>query len=170
MMSRRRLNFIVDLVAGVLFVMSMFAGDGGAFHIVVSMAFTAIVIAHLYLHRRWLIRQVMNRDHEPKRPPTRRTRANFYVDMVILIALTAASASGLALVVSPGEVALSQAHGLCSVVFILGAVLHIVLHWSWIASCVRAATRNRRGVSRRTEPHVTFDSRMVCEGLGGKDS
>ena len=170
MMSRKRLNFVVDFVAGVFFVMSMFAGDGGDFHIVVSMVFTAIVIAHLYLHRRWLVRQVMNRNHERRRSPSRRTRANFFVDMVILIALTAAFVSGLALVVYPGGVALSQVHGLCSVVFILGTVLHVVLHWNWIASCVRAAIRNRRGALGRTEPHVTLDSRVVCDGIGGKDT
>jgi cation transport ATPase len=149
MISRRRLNFTVDFVAGVFFLLSMFAGDGEAFHLVVALAFTAVLSIHLYLHRRWFMHRIMKRMVSRSSSASRRARTNFAIDMLILIAFSIAFASGIALMLIPDDVAAAQAHGISSVAFIAGAILHIALHWGWIMACIKAARTAREDEAER---------------------
>ena len=142
-MSRTKLNFVVDSVAGLLFILSLFAGDGAVFHVVVTILFTAVVAVHLFLHWGWIkntCRRLM-----PGRSPraSKRATQNFVVDLFLLLTFAVTFASGVALVVLPGDATASGAHALSSAMFILGMVVHLALHRAWIVVSVRRFRHER---------------------------
>ena len=142
-MSRTKLNFALDSVAGLLFILSLFAGDGALFHVVVTVLFTAAVAIHLYLHWGWIenICRRLVSDRSPR--ASKRTIQNFAVDMFLLLTFAITFVSGIALVAAPGGTAASGVHAFSSALFILGMIVHLALHWAWIVGCIRRARHGR---------------------------
>lgn len=170
MRSRTKLNFVIDSVAGILFVLSFFAGDGEAFHIVVTLIFSAVMAVHLSLHWHWISRQTNRLLAKSSRSVPGRVRANLCVDLFILTMFSFALLSGAALMMFPEELAFSRAHGVSSVLFVLGTVIHIVLHRSWIVANVKAIHTTKKSGSHASERRNQIPALRAMSCRGGDDA
>ena len=142
MISKTRLNFLVDSVAGVLFLLSLFSGNGSQFHVGVAVAFTVVLAIHIALHWKWIRFHLNRLTVRRTRSTARRVRMNFAVDMLILSMFVLLLLSGAALIASPGdETPAARAHRFASVMFIVGTITHVALHWGWIMANIRAVVR-----------------------------
>ena len=143
MTSRTKLNFIIDSVAGLLFFLSLFASGGAVFHLGVTVLLTAVIAVHLALHWNWVKNQCRRLVTGRARRAPRRVMENFAVDMFLLFAFVVVLVSGVALVVVPDNLEASRAHALSSAMFILGMIVHIALHRTWILGCIRRVRHSK---------------------------
>jgi hypothetical protein len=172
MISRSGLNFIVDSVAGLAFILSVFSGRSYYVHIVAGTAMTAAIIVHLGLHWNWLVdcsRKLLVGSMSGRR----RMKVNYTLDLFIAAMFAISMASGFGLLFSNTTV-ISKTHGLSSWMFVLGSAVHVVLHWKWIVTMIRSRPTKSNHSPRVARPVATLQQessqrdgcRIIVSGIG----
>ena len=177
-MNKAKLNYWVDLATAVAAAVSLLSGlifllppnmagigpDGfprmlgltllawSDLHTIGSLAMIAGVGAHLALHGRWICRMTKCVSERPVR-----ARRNYWVDVVIAIALLVSGISGGLFLLPPEASAIgadgyprllglklilwSDLHTTSSLVMVAGVGVHLVLHARWIQQMTRCVFR-----------------------------
>jgi hypothetical protein len=154
MRSRSRSNFLVDSVAGCAFLLSVFSGRSYDVHIAAGIVMTTAVVIHLGLHWGWVV-DCSRKLFVGSLSGRRRMKVNYAVDIFIGAMFVISLTSGIGLMVS-NTVFVSKIHGLSSWMFVLGAAVHIVLHWRWILTMLRGLRTKASGSSGVARPAATI--------------
>lgn len=148
--SRSRLNLFIDSIAGLAFLSSALSGRNYYFHIGASILMIAVVVIHLGLHWDWVVR-CSRKLPRGSAPGQVRTKINYTVDMFIAVMFAISVISGVVLMTSNAEIII-RTHGLSSWMFVLGVLLHLLLHWRWMVvmsrDAIRAAGQGAGGTER----------------------
>jgi Ca2+/Na+ antiporter len=146
MMTKRtsRLNFLVDLVAGLAFILTVLSGKSYVVHIAAALVFTAFVAVHLFLHWDWLT-GCSRRLFAGSLANRGRVRLNYEIDVFILVMFVISTATGLTMIMSGNGTTIAKIHGLSSWLFVLGGMLHVALHGDWVVMMVKRGLRRPTG-------------------------
>lgn len=147
---RARTNLRLDVAIGVAFLVAANPPVTGlAVHEWLGIAFGMALVAHLVLHWEWIVtatRRLFGGEG-------RGARLNYAVDVVLFVAVTAVTLSGLlisrhvlAALGLPSEPARvwTDIHSFAADVSIVAMGAHLGLHWNWLAlNMPRLVTSNR---------------------------
>lgn len=144
MVNTTKLNFWVDSVIGIAFVLSLSSGlvsrpihGEMEFHVFTSLTMVIGVAIHLVLHRKWIAAAV-----RPGRKPTTLT-ANLWLNVLLGASCCVAFISGVSGHHAPGS---STLHAAAAISMIVVLLVHLLRHWKWIAM-----TAQRYGMRHRPD-------------------
>jgi hypothetical protein len=156
------LNLAVDVLAFVAFFGSSLSEDYMGFHLAASIVFVAAILVHLVLHLKWLVR--MSKKVANKKVVSPHSRTNYYIDIFMLATFLLSAISGFALMlVETSQV--TKLHSSTSLLFIIGALAHVALHWkSFVPRSLRARIAHDRSA---TNTRTSGGSPAICESTAG---
>ncbi len=134
-MNTTKLNFWVDSVIGIAFVLSLSSGFMASpvhgqmeFHVFVSLSMMLGAVVHLVLHRKWITAAI----RPGKTPPA--LTINFWLNVLLGMSLVATFITGLG-----GHHALGRnpLHALAALSICLILIVHLLRHWKWITNAAR---------------------------------
>ena len=156
-MKRSKLNFIVDLIIGIAFMMTTISIENYYLHIITGIIFAFGVLIHIDLHKKWIVIQVKKMlKSNPSKDTKHRNKTGFVnfnvlTDSFIGIMFILSTLSGIVLIFidSPSWLSL---HKPSSFLLVLGAFVHVVLHWRWIFKKTKTAFRGVLNLKKRYNP------------------
>jgi hypothetical protein len=125
-MKRSILNFRIDVIIAIMFVVTSVSFRNYYIHITAGLILILGLAVHLYLHWKWIVVHIKRR----------KIKLNFLMDSFIGIMLIISSLSGFILIytdISPW----SKLHIFSSVMLLFGTFCHLILHWRWILKMIK---------------------------------
>lgn len=144
-MDRNTLNFLLDGMMGILLLATTFSWRSYYAHLVLGIALVLTVAVHVWLHKRWVVRRVMEVLDRDKKLQGR-TRTNLVVDALIGVMFVVSTVSGVTIPLSVATL-WSGLHSVSSWAMFLGCILHLALHARWISWSTRRVLTGRPGRS-----------------------
>jgi hypothetical protein len=149
-----RHNFIIDIIATVVYIIAANPLITGlAVHEWVGLGIIIVFIVHCAAHYDWVLATI--RHHNDKV-----SVANLILDIVTLVVFMVVTISGLMVsryllplfgFVAPGYFFWNPLHSISAKVLLALLLVHVVVHWKWLASFI-----SRRKAQRRTsQPSLT---------------
>ena len=151
-------NYAIDLVMGFLFITTTFTWKNYFTHIILGFALLLVLVAHLWLHKEWMIYQAILIIKRTKRSSGGITRVNFLVDLFIGMMFIASIVSGLIIIVYD-SVVWGGLHSFMSWMVFLGCLVHLFLHFTWIIDITRRLVTRR--IKIRKDRHSILQKQIL---------
>jgi hypothetical protein len=134
-------RFLLDLALIIVALTAFFTGEAGtrsrdsSLHQVLAVSIAAGVLVHLAWQWRWIVGTTRRFSSRPGR-----VRLNYVVGAFLLVTFVATYYSGLMIsswVSALPDRELVDLHHVAPKLFVLGVVVHTLLHWRWVVDTVR---------------------------------